>query len=58
MGEAWLETCDYYWAASYPQPASYSDTEGIANHFADDLQARLPRVVRKWEAWKEERGRK
>ncbi len=58
MGEAWLETCDHYWAASYPQPASYSDTEGIANHFADDLQARLPRVVRKWEAWKEERGRK
>lgn len=58
LGEAWLETCDHYWAASYPQPASYTDTEGIANHFADDLQSRLPRVVRKWEAWREERARK
>ncbi len=57
LGESWLETCDHYWAASYPHPASYSDTEGIANHLADDLQSRLPAAVRKWEAWREDRRR-
>ena len=55
LGEAWLETCDHYWQASYPARPTYSDTEGIANHFADDLQARLPAVVRKWEEWLDRR---
>lgn len=57
LGAAWLETCDHYWSLSYPERPAYRDTEGIANYFADDLQARLPAAVRKWEEWLDKRER-
>lgn len=47
IGEAWMETCEHYWSASFPSAPQYPEHEPIAKHFADELNDRLPFVLRK-----------
>lgn len=49
LGESWMETCEHFWATSFPEPPSYADQQEIANRFADELHDRLPRMMRRWE---------
>ena len=44
-----METCEHFWAESFPQTPSYTDHEAIANYFADELHDRLPTMMQKWE---------
>ncbi|MFM2437509.1 MAG: hypothetical protein RLZ55_320 [Actinomycetota bacterium] len=46
LGESWLYTCEQYWRASYPQPPRIDDPQGMAEAFGDNLQSRLPKLVR------------
>ena len=45
VGEAWLNTCEYYWLAAYPQQPVW-DSEAFAERFTADLERRMPRGMR------------
>lgn len=53
LGEAWVDTCDHYWQESFPQRATYADTRGIADFFADDFSSRLPKLIARMDEWLE-----
>ena len=53
LGEAWVDTCDHYWQESFPERATYADTHGIADYFADEFSSRLPKLVRRMDDWLE-----
>lgn len=50
LGEAWAATCEHFWSASYPAPPVDAAADEIAAHFGDELQRRLPVVLRKRES--------
>jgi len=45
VGEAWLNTCEYYWLAAYPNQPVW-DSEAFAERFTADLERRMPRGMR------------
>ncbi len=45
IGDAWLNTCDYFWQASYPGQPEW-DSARFATRFGKELDARMPRVMR------------
>lgn len=47
IGEAWMETCEHFWSASFPSSPQFPEHEVIAEHFAEELHGRLPLVLRK-----------
>lgn len=51
LGESWVDTCDHYWQESFPERASYADTRGIADYFADDFSSRLPKLIARMDEW-------
>ena len=53
LGESWVDTCDHYWQESFPERASYADTRGIADFFADDFSSRLPKLIARMDEWLE-----
>ena len=46
LGESWLDTCEQYWLESYPQPPAVDDPQAMAEAFGDNLQTRLPKIIR------------
>ncbi len=45
IGDAWLNTCDYFWQASYPGRPKW-DSARFATLFDKELDARMPKVMR------------
>lgn len=45
IGDAWLNTCDYFWQASYPGRPEW-DSARFATRFGKELDARMPKVMR------------
>jgi GTP-binding protein EngB required for normal cell division len=46
LGQAWAATCEHFWSQSYPEPPTGVAAEAMATYFADELQRRLPVVLR------------
>ena len=55
MGEAWAATCEHFWSKSYPEPPAGATADEIAGHFGDELQRRLPVLLRKRESRRQRR---
>lgn len=49
LGEAWRETCEHFWSASFPDPPTGVDPQAVADHFGDRIYVRLPQRLRKWQ---------
>jgi predicted GTPase len=49
LGDAWRETCEYYWAQSFPAAPAGVDPQEMADRFAAELFDRLPQRLQKWE---------
>lgn len=48
LGDAWRETCEYFWQQSFPEPPSGLNSQEVADRFAEELFDRLPQRLRRW----------